>query len=239
MRKYSLIWHVHHRPDNQWGDEAVQAPHLPGLLLLSSLPALYTGRDSGGPLPIHYHPTVQAMTVSVAGETVGTVRERATWWNPVYHVFDSVGNQVVCAIIILNWVRSGWFIAGFENPRSFLPLLSLWWCDFPCAWYGWGGGGPYFQEVDGLLQGDLDRCRQLCHWLQWGSPIRHKGPNFCSHFPHRHDVLWNEQLMVTAIKFYPFLYSYLPSVNWINHVHKMPMQNTGKMKNTQTQHNLF
>ena len=33
--------------------------------------------------------------MSVAGETVGTVRERATWWNPVYHVFDSVGNQVL------------------------------------------------------------------------------------------------------------------------------------------------
>ena len=32
--------------------------------------------------------------MSVNGETVGTVRERATWWNPVYHVFDSVGNQV-------------------------------------------------------------------------------------------------------------------------------------------------
>ena len=38
---------------------------------------------------------VQALTVSVNGETVGTVRERATWWNPVYHVFDSVGNQVI------------------------------------------------------------------------------------------------------------------------------------------------
>ena len=37
---------------------------------------------------------MQALTVSVGGETVGTVRERATWWNPVYHVFDSVGNQV-------------------------------------------------------------------------------------------------------------------------------------------------
>ena len=37
----------------------------------------------------------QALTVSVNGETVGTVRERATWWNPVYHVFDSVGNQVL------------------------------------------------------------------------------------------------------------------------------------------------
>jgi hypothetical protein len=31
----------------------------------------------------------------VAGETVGTVRERATWWNPVYHIFDNVGSQVV------------------------------------------------------------------------------------------------------------------------------------------------
>ena len=40
-------------------------------------------------------PTMQAMTVSVSGESVGTVRERATWWNPVYHVFDSVGNQVL------------------------------------------------------------------------------------------------------------------------------------------------
>ena len=37
---------------------------------------------------------LKALTVSVNGETVGTVRERATWWNPVYHVFDSVGNQV-------------------------------------------------------------------------------------------------------------------------------------------------
>jgi len=37
----------------------------------------------------------QALTVSVNGETVGTVRERATWWNPVYHVFDSVANQVL------------------------------------------------------------------------------------------------------------------------------------------------
>ena len=38
---------------------------------------------------------MQALTVSVNGETVGTVRERATWLNPVYHVFDSVGNQVL------------------------------------------------------------------------------------------------------------------------------------------------
>jgi hypothetical protein len=36
----------------------------------------------------------QALSVSVNGESVGTVRERATWWNPVYHIFDSVGNQV-------------------------------------------------------------------------------------------------------------------------------------------------
>ena len=35
----------------------------------------------------------QALTVSVNGETVGTIRERATWLYPVYHVFDSVGNQ--------------------------------------------------------------------------------------------------------------------------------------------------
>jgi len=42
-----------------------------------------------------YPHCTQALTVSVAGETVGTVRERATWWNPVYHVFDSVGNQVL------------------------------------------------------------------------------------------------------------------------------------------------
>jgi hypothetical protein len=44
----------------------------------------------------------QALTVSVAGETVGTVRERATWWNPVYHIFDSVGNQVAATGIIIN-----------------------------------------------------------------------------------------------------------------------------------------
>lgn len=42
-----------------------------------------------------YPHCTQALTVSVNGETVGTVRERATWWNPVYHVFDSVGNQVL------------------------------------------------------------------------------------------------------------------------------------------------
>ena len=42
-----------------------------------------------------YPHCTQALTVSVNGETVGTIRERATWWNPVYHVFDSVGNQVL------------------------------------------------------------------------------------------------------------------------------------------------
>jgi len=42
-----------------------------------------------------YPHCTQALSVSVRGETVGTVRERATWWNPVYHVFDSVGNQVL------------------------------------------------------------------------------------------------------------------------------------------------
>ena len=41
-----------------------------------------------------YPHCTQALTVSVNGVTVGTVRERATWINPVYHVFDSVGNQV-------------------------------------------------------------------------------------------------------------------------------------------------
>jgi len=42
-----------------------------------------------------YPHCTQALTVSVGGETVGTIRERATWWNPVCHVFDSVGNQVL------------------------------------------------------------------------------------------------------------------------------------------------
>ena len=41
-----------------------------------------------------YPHCTQALSVSVDGETVGTIRERATWINPVYHVFDSVGNQV-------------------------------------------------------------------------------------------------------------------------------------------------
>ena len=41
-----------------------------------------------------YPHCTQALTVAVNGETVGTVRERATWLNPVYHIFDSVGNQV-------------------------------------------------------------------------------------------------------------------------------------------------
>ena len=47
--------------------------------------------------------SMQALTVSVNGETVGTVRERATWLNPVYHVFDSVGNQVLatCHVTIM------------------------------------------------------------------------------------------------------------------------------------------
>ena len=49
---------------------------------------------------------MQALTVSVNGETVGTVRERATWLNPVYHVFDSVGNQVqsLMATSLVLWV---------------------------------------------------------------------------------------------------------------------------------------
>ena len=42
-----------------------------------------------------YPHCTQALTISVNGETVGTIRERATWLNPVYHVFDSVGNQVL------------------------------------------------------------------------------------------------------------------------------------------------
>merc|ERR1712025_1457382 len=42
-----------------------------------------------------YPHCTQALTVSVNGVTVGTVRERATWINPVYHVFDSVGNQLL------------------------------------------------------------------------------------------------------------------------------------------------
>jgi len=42
-----------------------------------------------------YPHCTQALTVSVNGETVGTIRERATWLYPVYHVFDSVGNQVL------------------------------------------------------------------------------------------------------------------------------------------------
>ncbi len=41
-----------------------------------------------------YSYCAQALSVSVNGESVGTVRERATWWNPVFHIFDSVGNQV-------------------------------------------------------------------------------------------------------------------------------------------------
>ena len=50
--------------------------------------------------------SMQALTVSVNGETVGTVRERATWLYPVYHVFDSVGNQVLatCLVTIVLWV---------------------------------------------------------------------------------------------------------------------------------------
>ena len=50
--------------------------------------------------------SMQALTVSVNGETVGTVRERATWLYPVYHVFDSVGNQVLatCHVTIVLWV---------------------------------------------------------------------------------------------------------------------------------------
>lgn len=42
-----------------------------------------------------YPHCTQALSVSVGGESVGTVRERATWWNQVFHVFDSVGNQVL------------------------------------------------------------------------------------------------------------------------------------------------
>ena len=46
------------------------------------------------PLPLYMIVVAQALSVSVNGESIGTVRERATWWNPVYHIFDSVGNQV-------------------------------------------------------------------------------------------------------------------------------------------------
>jgi len=42
-----------------------------------------------------YPHCTQALTVAVNGETVGTIRERATWLNPVYHIFDSVGNQLL------------------------------------------------------------------------------------------------------------------------------------------------
>jgi len=42
-----------------------------------------------------YPHCTQALTVSAGGETLGTIRERATWWNPVLHIFDSVGNQVL------------------------------------------------------------------------------------------------------------------------------------------------
>lgn len=41
-----------------------------------------------------YPHCTQALRVNIDGEAIGTVRERATWWNPVIHVFDSVGNQV-------------------------------------------------------------------------------------------------------------------------------------------------
>ena len=35
------------------------------------------------------------MTVSINGVGVGTIRERATWCYPVYHVFDSVGSYLM------------------------------------------------------------------------------------------------------------------------------------------------
>ena len=74
--------------------------YFPGLLLFCSLPALHTGNWSFEESNLIFRDPViliyiiyklfpnQALTVSVNGETVGTVRERATWWNPVYHVFD-------------------------------------------------------------------------------------------------------------------------------------------------------
>ncbi|XP_023337809.1 phospholipid scramblase 2-like [Eurytemora carolleeae] len=37
----------------------------------------------------------QELNVSVGSQSVGTIRERATWWSPVLHIFDSVGNQVL------------------------------------------------------------------------------------------------------------------------------------------------
>ena len=52
-----------------------------------------------------YPHCTQALSVSVRGETVGTVRERATWWNPVYHVFDSVGNQASLSLLTTKDTR--------------------------------------------------------------------------------------------------------------------------------------
>lgn len=37
----------------------------------------------------------QAISVSVNGEGIGTIRERATWIYPVYHIFDSLGTQIL------------------------------------------------------------------------------------------------------------------------------------------------
>ena len=45
-----------------------------------------------GPILIRQY--IQALRVNIDGENIGVVRERATWWNPVIHIFDSVGNQV-------------------------------------------------------------------------------------------------------------------------------------------------
>ena len=35
------------------------------------------------------------MNVAVDGEPVGTIRERATWWYPVYHRFDTLGQYTM------------------------------------------------------------------------------------------------------------------------------------------------
>lgn len=37
----------------------------------------------------------QSLNVAINGESVGTIRERATWCYPVYHVFDSVGSALL------------------------------------------------------------------------------------------------------------------------------------------------
>lgn len=40
---------------------------------------------------ICYPYCTQELTVSINNETAGTIRERATWCYPVYHIFDSLG----------------------------------------------------------------------------------------------------------------------------------------------------